>query len=192
MKTVICLSLFLFSSNIRSLGQKISSHEIQIGYGPFAREHVLLDAIDNFGRSIIREPNKQIIFSKTYSVTYRYQANKRMAVSINAGFASGASRKKYLFESINNYTHNSYMVTFEAKFNYLIKPNLRLYYFGGAGGFLMREKNLSRTSDPYKTYAYHTFQVSPIGVRLGKKIGIFAEIGYGYKGIINMGISAKF
>ncbi|MDZ7738042.1 MAG: hypothetical protein U5K32_03030 [Bacteroidales bacterium] len=39
---------------------------------------------------------------------------------------------------------------------------------------------------------FRHFQVSPLGFRLGKQIGAFAEIGFGYKGILNAGISAYF
>jgi hypothetical protein len=39
---------------------------------------------------------------------------------------------------------------------------------------------------------YPTFQITPFGVRAGKQTGVFAEIGYGYKGIINLGLSSRF
>jgi hypothetical protein len=37
-----------------------------------------------------------------------------------------------------------------------------------------------------------TGQLTPFGIRYGKNTGAFAEIGWGYKGILNLGVSAKF
>ena len=34
--------------------------------------------------------------------------------------------------------------------------------------------------------------LTPIGIRYGKSFGGFAEIGAGYKGIVNFGVNVKF
>jgi len=52
----------------------------------------------------------------------------------------------------------------------------------------------------YETYktgtAEHSvdpaFQCTFLGYRLGTKIGLFTEVGYGYKGILQLGVSGKF
>ncbi|WP_062052902.1 hypothetical protein [Aquimarina longa] len=36
------------------------------------------------------------------------------------------------------------------------------------------------------------FQVNPIGIRVGKKLGGFLEGGFGYNGFVNLGVSYKF
>ena len=37
-----------------------------------------------------------------------------------------------------------------------------------------------------------TGQVTPFGMRIGRKLGGFLELGYGYKGIFNFGCSYRF
>jgi hypothetical protein len=41
-------------------------------------------------------------------------------------------------------------------------------------------------------YTNPTTQLTPIGLRAGKKTAAFVEIGYGYKGIANLGLSSRF
>ena len=35
------------------------------------------------------------------------------------------------------------------------------------------------------------YQINAVGVRIGKKFGGYAEFGYGYKGIVNLGFSVQ-
>ena len=169
-----------------------AQQEIQVGYGPLSREHILNDAVNNFFRTIVHEPLKRINFSNSYSVTYRYQASRRATFGLSSSVATGNTYKNYLFESASNYKYTSVILAFETRFSYIEKPFLSLYYFAGLGGFVVTERDLENTYNDPRTFAYPTCQITPLGIRYGKKAAIFAEIGYGYKGIINMGISAKF
>tara|TARA_R110002050_G_scaffold56512_3_gene127088 strand:- start:40298 stop:40468 length:171 start_codon:yes stop_codon:yes gene_type:complete len=46
------------------------------------------------------------------------------------------------------------------------------------------------TADHYKTN--FNFQLSALGFRIGKTVAAFAELGFGYKGIIIVGASFQF
>jgi hypothetical protein len=166
--------------------------ELQISFGPLARNQIATDILLNIGRTLLREPIRNVAFSKKVSATYRYQTSKKLVVGFNAGIGWGDASKKYLFAERFNYRHKSYMMSFEAKFNYISKPNIELYYFAGGGGVLIRERRLDLATNQYETFMYPTFQITPFGVRAGKQTGVFAEIGYGYKGIINLGLSSRF
>jgi hypothetical protein len=67
-----------------------------------------------------------------------------------------------------------------------------LYSGVGAGVTVIFEKdygiNGTSTTETDYTFAY---QVNMIGVRVGKQIAGFAEFGFGLKGLMNIGISAK-
>jgi hypothetical protein len=187
--TTVIAYLFFSTS---TFSQTPDREELQISFGPLARNQIATDILLNMGRTLLREPIRKVAFSKKVSATYRYQTNKKLAVSVNAGLGWGDASKKYPFAERFNYRHKSYMLSFEAKFNYLSKPNIELYYFAGGGSVIVRERRLDRPTNQYETFMYPTFQVTPFGVRAGKQTGIFAEIGYGYKGIINMGLSSRF
>ena len=189
MKKLILL-VFIFQT-WNCPAQSIAKHEIQIGYGPLARELVFNDALGNFFRTLAHLPAKHIDFSNSYSVTYRYQPNRKVALGLTSVVATGRSYKNYLFESASHYKHTSVILAFETKFIYVDKPLLTLYSLIGLGGLLLYEKNLDRPKTPTNIFNWPTCQLTPFGIRYGKKIGIFGELGYGYKGIINMGASLK-
>jgi hypothetical protein len=46
------------------------------------------------------------------------------------------------------------------------------------------------TSDEYDTN--FSFQATALGFRVGKKLAAFAELGFGYKGIAQIGASYQF
>jgi hypothetical protein len=46
------------------------------------------------------------------------------------------------------------------------------------------------TSDEYNTNL--SFQVNALGFRVGKKLAAYAELGFGYRGMINVGASLQF
>ncbi|GAA4465987.1 hypothetical protein GCM10023093_19240 [Nemorincola caseinilytica] len=50
----------------------------------------------------------------------------------------------------------------------------------------------SITPPPASTKVYTTFQATPIGIRVGRALGGFAELGIGYKGIFNYGLTYRF
>ncbi|MCK4288204.1 MAG: hypothetical protein KAW86_03280, partial [Bacteroidales bacterium] len=39
---------------------------------------------------------------------------------------------------------------------------------------------------------HFNFQITAVGVRLGKSLGGFMELGFGYKGLLNFGLSYQF
>jgi hypothetical protein len=39
--------------------------------------------------------------------------------------------------------------------------------------------------------SYFAYQFTPLGVRTGQKVAFWAELGYGYKGLLNAGVSIR-
>ena len=123
--------------------------------------------------------------SGTSSLNLRYYLNNAVSVGINVGYE-------------NNSSYGSFL-TFapECTFRYLdTKDNrvrVRLY---GAAGFGLTVFNDNEASIP--GHSDNTgpklwgFQGTPLGIRVGRKLAGFAEIGYGYKGLINGGLSYRF
>jgi hypothetical protein len=71
---------------------------------------------------------------------------------------------------------------------------IQLYTMLGLGVTLNTEKgSYNSTGDTdTETSSNLAFQVTPIGMRIGRKLGGFAELGFGYKGIMNFGLSYRF
>ncbi|WP_026629251.1 hypothetical protein [Dyadobacter alkalitolerans] len=194
MQRLILIFLFLgflcFTGNHSSYAQTTPKFEIQVGYGPFAREQVLDDFVERSLRSSFNQIPKWD-FSNSYAITYRYQGRRRIAIGLTSGFSTHTTYRTYYSDSKSFYRHSSFITAFETKFTYVDQPLVQLYAITGMGILIVKTKD-QRIPNASKTYGWPTCQLTPIGVRIGKKFAGFAEIGYGYKGIVNFGVSARF
>ena len=123
--------------------------------------------------------------SGTSSINLRYYINNAVTIGLNVGLE-------------NNSSYGSFL-TFapECTFRYLDtrdnRIRVRLY---GAAGFGLTVFNDNEANIP--GHVDNTgpklwgFQGTPLGIRVGRKLAGFAEIGYGYKGLINGGLSYRF
>ena len=188
-----CYALFLLLFlSFTCHAQLYSKHEFQIGYGPWARERILNDAFRFAFRTFSGNQIKNMDFSNSYSMSYRYQPRHKVSLGAALVMANGVAYRSYLFESRSRYEHTSFILAFEAKFTYIDKSLLSLYSIVGLGGVFVNEKDLGKPYVEPRTFARPSGQLTPFGIRYGKDMGAYAEIGWGYKGILNVGISAKF
>lgn len=68
--------------------------------------------------------------------------------------------------------------------------NLEIYSKGFLGANFRTHRNL--TTDKREFTILPTFQVTPLGMRLGGALGAFIEVGYGANGVSCIGISYRF
>jgi hypothetical protein len=170
--------------------QVVSKYEVQVSYGPLAREQVLDDFVEQLLWSSFNQIPKWD-FSNSYAITYRYQGRRRVAIGLTSGFTTHTTYRTYYSDSKSFYKHSSFTTAFETKFTYIERPLVQLYAITGVGILIVRTKD-QRITNATKTYGWPTCQLTPIGIRVGKKFAGFAELGYGYKGIANFGVSARF
>lgn len=76
----------------------------------------------------------------------------------------------------------------------MITTKLKNRFISFAAGIILGK---SAQTEPNKAFvkndtADFAFQVNPAGIRAGKKLGIFVELGYGHRGIISAGLNYKF
>ncbi len=95
---------------------------------------------------------------------------------------------------IGSYTRRAFTVAPELRLAYGRKPLVNFYALLGLGSTFAFERVENDATGQKITMNdnYFTFQVTPFGIRLGKKLSGFAELGYGYKGIMRLGASYKF
>lgn len=129
-------------------------------------------------------PNDEAEISSTphISVSYRYHINPRFLIGGDIGFQSitwKPNRGSTKFTTIMPL----------AEYYYLNKPKVKLYGNAmvglGIGSFKDSEGEIT-------SGAFPSFQLNPIGVRIGRNYAGFAEVGAGVKGIFTAGFSAKF
>ncbi len=183
--------LLLFSINaVLTIATAQPQHEVTLAYAPLSSPFVGTDLQENIWNAILLEKAKFSGFYQSVNFTYRIHFDK-----ISYGITNGISGGEKTGGTFGIYggslvKHLTFFTCFEPTFYLRKTENFQLYAMGGIGIMKSREE-IMRTHQNY-TYRWLTMQLTPVGVRLGKKAGIFAEIGVGYKGLVNVGTSLQF
>jgi len=179
--------------------EDVRHHEIYAGVGllntnqMFSMVGDLFATIFTFGQLV--EPDKYWIL--TPSVGYRYWFNKRVGIGAHLAFDKNSVKALYINPSGANEwrIHNRFFCTFAMDFNwnYMNKSACQLYGNVGMGVSIVSFSNNKTTNSEarLKQIPFFNMHVSPFGVRIGKTFAGFAEVGWGYKGFINAGLSIK-
>ncbi|MCF2495408.1 hypothetical protein [Dyadobacter chenhuakuii] len=188
---IISTSLLFFVTCNLCYAQQFPKYEIQLGFGPLAREQIIDDAVETLLGTASLDPIRMGDFSNSFNLSLRYQRRQWISIGLALGFTTKTTYRTDYSESKSFYKHSNFMSTFEAKYIYLDHPFVQLYGVTGFGILLVKTKD-QRFPHDTKMYGWPTTQLTPIAIRIGKKFGGFAEMGYGYKGIVNFGVSARF
>jgi hypothetical protein len=160
-------------------------HEIQAGYSPMARPLFYSDLTSMVSKSF----HQDFHFSNSYQISYRYKTPRKLTLGFSVSLLNGKLSQNQNMEL----QHTSIVTAFEPKFSYVKKAAFELYFFAGAGVIFNKNKTIvNGESVASQLYTNPTTQLTPLGIRAGKKVAVFAEIGYGYKGIVNLGLSSRF
>ena len=171
---VICLAVSMFSFIPQSHAQKGKS-EIAFGYGYYSI-YSFINKGQNYGSHYTSS-------SGTFAWTYRYYLSKNVSIGLGMGY-----------ENIS--TWGSFL-TFapEVTVRYLDTRNdrfrVRLYGSISYGMSVLNDENVKPGNADQSGAKPWAFQATPIGVRLGRQFAFFAEVGLGYKGLINMGLNLR-
>jgi hypothetical protein len=130
-------------------------------------------------------------------ITARYFIYNRLAVGACGGTSTIKSIQDdpYNASNINRYTVDNRTAAVELYYIYLFRKYLEVYTFAGVGpGF--KSTTIANTTGSISSAVTTSSdglraQYTPIAVRVGGRIGGYVELGYGYKGILNFGLSVK-
>ncbi len=180
----------------------VPHHEFYLGVGllndnqVFSMAGDFLGTVLTFGQAV--QPDKYWVL--TPSIGYRYWFNKRIGIGIHFAFDKNSVRAIHPHDLSTTSddewrVHNRYFYTIAMDFNvnYMNRPICQLYGNIGMGVTLVQFSD-NKTEDPnarLKQFPFFNMHISPFGVRVGKMVAGFAEIGWGYKGFLNVGVSVK-
>lgn len=127
-------------------------------------------------------------------LTYHYSRNSRFGF----GFALGGYRTEGTLlnnitdEEVGPYTETNYIGALEIDYRWVMKKGFQLYSGAGVGIRLRQGEYTSGLETDTRSQTLPTFHVNLLGLRVGGKVGFFAEAGFGYKGIVCGGLNAQF
>jgi len=130
------------------------------------------------------------------ALTYRYVSENELLFFGISGIYNQTKGEIYnVGELEGDLTRKFITVAIEGQYRYQNMNKVQLY--SGIGiGYTFGSETLNPPSSIGKTVSTGTinsiaWQINAIGIRVGKAIAGFAEFGYGYKGIVNLGISIQ-
>jgi hypothetical protein len=173
-------------------------HDIAVSYGLFqpdqfqSVESAMLDE---------RYPTKRYVRDE-YSgmgaifMTYRHMfRNELFLWGITAGFSSSTSKIYNVGQYEGELSRQFYTLAIEWEYRYVNQGPVQVYSGLGLGFTYGTEElippnelGMETESGDVSNIAY---QLNAVGIRIGKKFGGYAEFGYGYKGIVNLGFSVQ-
>lgn len=172
-----------------------SKHEISLGFGVVTTNSVINTFSDFLATGLTGGyyTSKNKTFTGAYQLGYKYALTERL--SLGGTFAYEKITSDAFLENVKEgqFKNQYYTIAPEFDFKYVKSDILSIYSLVGIGGTYT---NRSRTSDTNEkvddSTVYFNFQATPIGVKIGKSIGVYGELGFGYKGLLNIGAFARF
>lgn len=192
-KTLFMAVVLLLCSNSYS-----QEHRISAGMG-IGSTNQILDGFLSIGSVF-----SSIFFDSSYHnktknigefrVAYAYAPKEKWhfggAFSYNYSEFDIIRKEEKLGEQTNSY----YTLAAETSYSFLKKEILNLYVLLGAGATfgMAKQTQLKQNTEITGDDIFFNFQVTPIGISYGKQWGGFAELGFGYRGVLSFGAFVNF
>lgn len=187
LKTIL-LSGFIWYICIPAEAQDKGKSELNIGGGVMASENAFADAIVLLLSALINDPEDVTIPGAAWSLTYKYNLSERLALGGASVYNPSPDRWIPDFAINDRWKRRSLTTAGEATV-YWTKQHAFQFYGTMGVGFFVKRKTFYEVQT--ETEFGYTFQASPVGLRIGNKVGVFMELGYGYKGVFNGGLSMR-
>lgn len=193
-KLILALAGLLPATISLQAQDRLKHHEISVGYGFLGTSEmigifsdVLATAIT--GGNYSKTDNK---WSGNLIAAYKFTPTNRFGLGLTYAHTRNTAAINIHDVPTGKSTTNYHTIAAEAQYNYINRTFFRLYAVVGAGITSFTEKYEPNTGSAEKNTAGHfNFQVSPVGVKFGNRIGGMAEVGFGYKGLFNAGLFVR-
>lgn len=186
---IMLLASLICCTFMRVEAQDKGKSELNIGGGIMASENAFADAIILLLSALINDPEDVTIPGAAWSMTYKYNLSERLAVGGASIYNPSPDRWIPDFAINDRWKRRSLTTAGEATIYWAKQRAFQFYGTAGVGFFVKRKTFYEVQTE---TEFGYTFQATPVGLRIGNKVGVFMELGYGYKGVFNGGVSVRF
>lgn len=174
---------------------QFEQHEISASYGMVTVDQVA-DIIAGLLLSVFTLGNFEMDnhdYSGAWFLTYKYGVTYRLDLGLTAGLDRVKGDLLWNDEIEGSFRQGHYTVAAEMTYRWVKKDLLNLYSGIGLGYTLTNSYADFINGDTESVNTGHvTGQMNLMGLRIGKKFGVFSEFGFGYKGLLNFGASYRF
>ncbi len=200
MKYFIVMAVLLLSTGLsaQSVEQNYQHHDVMISYGAFPFDQFL-----SVESSMLNDlyPDKRYVRdhysgSGIVSLSYRkITGSEKYLWGISAGYNQSKCSIYYLGDEVGQLSRQFVSVAVDFEYRYVNRGILQIYS-GGMLGYQFGTEKLTPPANsemPGGTGNLNriAYQANVMGIRVGKDIAGFMEFGFGYKGMVNLGVSAQ-
>lgn len=197
MIAIMILAMMVRAVQAQEASQKMNQNEIRIGYGVLTGPEIansLFSLWPAIGIDISKDTIKD--YNSTFHglSTLEYQRFAAGWISLGGSLSINPVGTVITTNHGLNLTWNYYILNLMPKVSlyYLNRETVALYSGVEAGGALVFWRDRQGSSVKTDVAFMPAFHINALGVRIGKQIGGFMEWGFGYRGIVNFGVSARF
>ncbi len=196
-RTFIIILSIIFTGIQLAKAQEKGTNEISIGYGVGSSNQIFDAMFDGtlFALSLgnVTYENKTTL--GPFYLNYNHAIIDKLM--IGGTIAYEKIKEDVHFSNIlsGEQTTNIYSLGIEGHYHYISNRSFRMYSGLGLGYTNARGKygsNSDKDSNNIKTDHHINFQLTAIGLRFGKKLGGYTELGMGYKGVFSLGMNYQF
>ncbi|WP_194776978.1 hypothetical protein [Pararhodonellum marinum] len=164
--------------------------ELRVGLGYLTAPDIgtitsraVIGGLDNYDEPSIKS-------SVAFLVAYVVNPMDRFSFGLDAGYQ--VLETTYSGMNLQTVTTSDawFTVMPRANFNYINRDALQLYSALSVGMSFLTSNSDDTTPERSSGSAFG-YQVVPIGVRVGDGLAFFAELGFGFRGVLNAGISFR-
>ncbi len=171
--------------------QEKGTNDISCGVG-FATTNDLLNSVDDIISDIFGVSTANISATPAISLTYKYTIMNDWLLYADGIYQTINNDLIKHDTIIGNANNRYYTIGFGTEYHYINKDWFQMYS-GVSLAYTYQNSNFSQSSNiKDDTDNYFNFQVNAVGLRFGKQLAGVLELGFGYKGIANFGVSYQF
>ncbi len=133
-------------------------------------------------------------YSSVPFLTYRYTPKGRFGFGAAVGRFTTKGNLTSAWGSTNGtFRETNVICAAEIAYRWIMRRGFQLYSGLGAGvNFERCTNSFEGSPDDITSRLLPTFHLNAVGFRLGESLALFLELGAGYKGIVNIGLSGRF
>lgn len=167
----------------------ISYHDVSLSYGLLSINDIT-GIMDQLVPSLVGFHIADRTWTGSINLGYGYRLTPHMTVGGMLGYSGNMGR----LDGRSGYVYkNFYSIMPQVKYEWYEKGSVTLYSRLAIGVLIADLQSRSGiVLEGEQSAATVTFQVSPIGIELGRTVAGFAEAGFGATGVLALGVRARF
>ncbi|MFS4467502.1 hypothetical protein [Maribacter sp. 2210JD10-5] len=182
-----------------AIAQEKGTSEISFGYGgatSYEVENTLGDMLSTI-ITLGTVSYDDVEYTGAFHAKYKYAIIDNLLVGISGVYEEAEDKERFGSANVAKRKSRIYSIALESDYSYINRKHFKVYSGVGLGYRMVDTKSkptAASTDTKISNERTHglAYHINGIGIRAGRAIGVFVEVGYGYRGIINAGLSIQF